>query len=77
MPYYECTKMSFDMLENKMTGEKGTLFKKFEEMKVEITRDTYIIQDPVKRTLVWAEEEKVIQKKTKATRTTETTYKYL
>lgn len=52
MPYYECTKMSFDMLENKMTGEKGTLFKKFEEMKVEITRDTYIIQDPVKRTLV-------------------------
>ena len=68
MAYYECTKMGCDMLANKMTGEKGILFtakyvKKFEEMKVEIARDSYMIQDPIQRALAWAEEEKVRQQK--------------
>ena len=67
---YQVTKLGCEFLAHKTTGTRGNLFTarymdKFEEMKVEIVRDSYMIQDPVKRALVWAEEEKVRQKQQK------------
>lgn len=67
---YQVTKLGCEFLAHKTTGTRGNLFTarymdKFEEMKVEIARDSYMIQDPIQRALAWAEEEKVRQKQQK------------
>lgn len=67
---YQVTKLGCEFLAHKTTGTRGNLFTarymdKFEEMKVEITRDSYMIQDPIQRALAWAEEEKVRQQQQK------------
>lgn len=67
---YQVTKLGCEFLAHKTTGTRGNLFTarymdKFEEMKVEIVRDSYMIQDPIQRALAWAEEEKVRQKQQK------------
>lgn len=63
---YECTKMGCEVLANKMTGEKGTLFtaeyvKKFNKMEQQLKyskMDSYMIEDPVARATRWIEEYK-------------------
>lgn len=67
---YQVTKLGCEFLAHKTTGKKGNLFTarymdKFEEMKVEVTRNSYMIEDPIERALAWAEEEKVRQKQQK------------
>ncbi|ALG48587.1 Phage antirepressor protein [Clostridium perfringens] len=59
---YEVTRKGCEMLAHKSTGDKGILFtakyiERFHEMENQI-RDSYMIADPVKRALAWAEEEK-------------------
>lgn len=60
-PEYLCTKMGCDFLANKFTGEKGIVFtakyvKRFEEMKKELTQDSFMILDPIARAKRWIEE---------------------
>lgn len=73
---YKCyllTKKGCDMVANKMTGEKGILFtaayiNQFYEMENKLreqSQDSYIIADPVKRALKWAEEQKIQQEQAK------------
>ncbi|HFC9286514.1 TPA: Rha family transcriptional regulator [Clostridium perfringens] len=59
---YDVTRKGCEMLAHKSTGAKGILFtakyiERFHEMENQI-RDSYMIADPVKRALAWAEEEK-------------------
>lgn len=59
---YQVTKLGCEFLAHKTTGKKGTLFTarymdKFEEMKVEITRNSYMIADPIERAKAWIREE--------------------
>lgn len=62
---YECTKMGCDILANKMTGEKGTIFTakyvaKFNAMEQQLkysTMDSYMIEDPIARAKRWIEEQ--------------------
>lgn len=59
---YEVTRKGCEFIANKSTGDKGILFtasyiNRFHEMENQI-RDSYMIADPVKRALAWAEEEK-------------------
>lgn len=73
---YKCyllTKKGCDMVANKMTGEKGILFTatyidRFYQMETELkaqAHDSYMIADPVKRALKWAEEQKIRQEQAK------------
>ena len=63
---YECTKMGCELLANKMTGEKGTIFTakyvaKFNTMEQQLKyskMDSYMIEDPVARATRWIEEYK-------------------
>lgn len=62
---YECTKMGCELLANKMTGEKGTIFTakyvaKFNAMEQQLkysTMDSYMIEDPIARAKRWIEEQ--------------------
>lgn len=59
---YQVTKLGCEFLAHKTTGKKGTLFTarymdKFEEMKVEVTRNSYMIADPIERAKAWIREE--------------------
>lgn len=59
---YQVTKLGCEFLAHKTTGKKGVLFTarymdKFEEMKVEITRNSYMIADPIERAKAWIREE--------------------
>lgn len=70
---YLLTKKGCDMVANKMTGEKGILFtaayiNQFYEMENKLreqSQDSYMIADPVKRALKWAEEQKIQQEQAK------------
>ena len=69
---YKLTKQGCEMVANKLTGKKGILFtatyvQQFNDMERELSRphDSYMIADPVKRALAWAEEEKVRQRQAK------------
>lgn len=59
---YQVTKLGCEFLAHKTTGKKGNLFTarymdKFEEMKVEVTRNSYMIADPIERAKAWIREE--------------------
>lgn len=59
---YQVTKLGCEFLAHKTTGKKGNLFTarymdKFEEMKVEVTRNSYMIEDPIERAKAWIREE--------------------
>lgn len=59
---FQVTKLGCEFLAHKTTGKKGTLFTarymdKFEEMKVEVTRNSYMIADPIERAKAWIREE--------------------
>lgn len=59
---YEITKLGCEFLAHKTTGKKGNLFTarymdKFEEMKIEVTRNSYMIEDPIERAKAWIREE--------------------
>lgn len=59
---YQITKLGCEFLAHKTTGKKGNLFTarymdKFEEMKVEVTRNSYMIEDPIERAKAWIREE--------------------
>lgn len=64
-PCFLLTKQGCEMVANKLTGKKGTIFtaryvQKFNEMQLN-TLDSYMIEDPVKRAEKWIEEQKQTQ----------------
>lgn len=58
---YDITKQGCEMVANKLTGKKGILFtaeyvKRFNEMEQGITKDSYMIADPIERAKAWIHE---------------------
>lgn len=67
-PCYLITKQGCQMVANKLTGKKGVIFtakyvQRFNEMEKELirSRDSYMIEDPVKRAERWIEEQRATQ----------------
>ena len=64
MPCYLITRKGCEMIANKMTGQKGTIFtaefiNAFHEMENKIIHvDSYMIDDPIRRAERWIEEQK-------------------
>ena len=63
-PCFLLTKQGCEMVGNKLTGKKGTLFTakyvvKFNEMESEQSKPSYMVDDPIKRAEAWIEEKKV------------------
>lgn len=66
LPCYLLTKMGCEFVANKMTGKKGTLFTAqyvslFNEYQASLKKDSYMIDDPVKRAERWIEERKAYE----------------
>jgi len=65
-PGFLLTKQGCEMVANKLTGKKGTLFTakyviKFNEMEAQQTPDSYMIVDPIARAKQWIEEQQQTQ----------------
>lgn len=65
LPCYKITRKGCEMVANKMTGRKGTIFTaayilrlhEYEkQMRANRKQDSYMIEDPIERALRWAEE---------------------